>query len=203
MESVKDSDPTNADDSEEESEEISEEEESDDHNEEVEGEGQAHEEKGFESVMNTGRHEVEGIQKDKGDIQGLNEASPSGSGHSHTGFSLDNEAGPSTSPLRILEGGPLSPVSSSRHLSRSPPASRHASRSPSPSLPSDLVERAAALSLHETDKERVANEVAKQRARQQRKYHSKRGAQRIGGRQKGSKAKMDTRVKRDKSGVWE
>lgn len=96
-----------------------------------------------------------------------------------------------------------SPVLSTRHLSRSPPASRHGSQSRSAS-PSSLVELTAGLSIQDSGiKDRVANEVAKQRARQQRKYHSKRGAQRIGGRQKGSKAKMDTRVKPDKSGVWD
>ena len=96
-----------------------------------------------------------------------------------------------------------SPVLSTRHLSRSPPASRHGSQSRSAS-PSSLIELTAGLSIQDSGiKDRVANEVAKQRARQQRKYHSKRGAQRIGGRQKGSKAKMDTRVKPDKSGVWD
>ena len=90
--------------------------------------------------------------------------------------------------------------SSSRQLSRSPPASRHTSRSPSA-----LAARTAALSLsNQPDiKERVASEVSKQRAQQQRKYHSKRGAQKVGGRQKGSKAKMDTRVKPDRSGFWD
>ncbi|CAL1695416.1 unnamed protein product [Somion occarium] len=118
-------------------------------------------------------------------------------------------AGPSSSTSRpeasgskqVSDEGPqLSPTSRSRPLSRSPPASRHTSRSPS-----SLAERTAALSIsHKHDlKERVASEVTKDRARQQRKYHSKRGAQRVGGRQKGSKAKMDTRVKVDQSGVWE
>ena len=90
--------------------------------------------------------------------------------------------------------------SRSRQLSRSPPASRHTSRSPSA-----LAARTAALSLsNQPDiKERVASEVSKQRAQQQRKYHSKRGAQKVGGRQKGSKAKMDTRVKPDRSGFWD
>ncbi|KAI0080117.1 RIO1-domain-containing protein [Panus rudis PR-1116 ss-1] len=121
------------------------------------------------------------------------EAGPSGSNHA------DSSPEDSTDPTG------LSPVSKSRPLSRSPPASRHTSRSPPPrSLsPSSLADRTAALSLTEDVKERVAYEVQKQRARQQRKYHSKRGAQRVGGRQKGSKAKMDTRVKLDRGGLWD
>ena len=137
------------------------------------------------------------------------------------------EAGPSTSRLpehhheeisqpRQFEGSVLSPISRSRPLSRSPPASRHhspaatSSRSHSHSRsrsqsPSSLIERTAALSVstHDTVRERAATEAAKLRAKQHRKYHSKRGAQRIGGRQKGSKAKMDTRVKPDKGGFWD
>lgn len=137
------------------------------------------------------------------------------------------EAGPSTSRLpehhyegtsqsRQAEDSVLSPISRSRPLSRSPPASRHhspaatSSRSHSHSRsrsqsPSSLIERTAALSVstHDTVRERAATEAAKLRAKQHRKYHSKRGAQRIGGRQKGSKAKMDTRVKPDKGGFWD
>ena len=49
-------------------------------------------------------------------------------------------------------------------------------------------------------REKVATDLAK-RARQQRKYHTKRGAQRAG-RPHGSKAKQDQRVKMDKDGFW-
>ncbi|KAL4242116.1 protein kinase superfamily protein [Abortiporus biennis] len=99
----------------------------------------------------------------------------------------------------------LSPVSTSRPISRSPPASRHESRS---SSPTSLIDATASLSIVEREnennfKDRVASEVSKQYSKQQRKYHSKRGAQRIGGRQKGSKAKMDTRVKLDRGGIWD
>ncbi|TCD61751.1 hypothetical protein EIP91_007977 [Steccherinum ochraceum] len=121
-------------------------------------------------------------------------------------------AGPSTShppespsadtaktPDDSLVDSVLSPITRSRPISRSPPASRHTSRSPSPS---SLIERTAALSLRENVKDRLTSQVSKDRARQQRKYHSKSGA-RTAGRQKGSKAKMDTRIKPDRSGVWE
>ncbi|KAI0788580.1 hypothetical protein C8Q75DRAFT_239510 [Abortiporus biennis] len=112
----------------------------------------------------------------------------------------------SKNPVTETETDPaLSPVSTSRPISRSPPASRHESRS---SSPTSLIDATASLSIVEREnennfKDRVASEVSKQYSKQQRKYHSKRGAQRIGGRQKGSKAKMDTRVKLDRGGIWD
>ena len=93
----------------------------------------------------------------------------------------------------------LSPSRLARELSRSPPQSR----SPSPS---SLAKMTAALSLstskHSGIKDIVSSDLTKQRARQRQKYHSKRGAHRIG-RPQGSKAKQDNRVKVDKSGIWE
>jgi len=47
----------------------------------------------------------------------------------------------------------------------------------------------------------VSSEVSRERARNVSKYHSRRGPGQ-GGRAKGSKAKQDTRVKVDKSGIW-
>ncbi|KIK40624.1 hypothetical protein CY34DRAFT_807035 [Suillus luteus UH-Slu-Lm8-n1] len=92
--------------------------------------------------------------------------------------------------------GPISrPTSRMSQLSRSPPRSR----SPSPDT---LAKMAASLSLQDAAfRERVASDLAK-RSRQQKKYHTKRGAQRAG-RPQGSKAKQDTRIKPDKSGIWE
>jgi len=51
-------------------------------------------------------------------------------------------------------------------------------------------------------REKAANEAYKRRAREKQKYHSRRGAERIG-RAKGSKAKQDNRVKLDKGGLWD
>jgi RIO kinase 2 len=51
-------------------------------------------------------------------------------------------------------------------------------------------------------RDKAANEAYKQRAREKQKYHSRRGAERIG-RAKGSKAKQDNRVKLDKGGLWD
>lgn len=110
----------------------------------------------------------------------------------------------------------VSSLSSSHPLSRSPPASRHSSPSRTRSRShsrSSLADRTANLILsdvlHDPPSnskditEKVLSEVTKRRARQQRKYHSKKGAQRVGGRPKGSKAKMDGRIKLDKGGVWD
>ncbi|KAG2149935.1 RIO1 family-domain-containing protein [Suillus cothurnatus] len=105
-----------------------------------------------------------------------------------------SQAGPSTDPLDSpdLISRPSSRMS---QLSRSPPRSR----SPSPD---SLAKMAASLSLQDAAfRDKVASDLAK-RSRQQRKYHTKRGAQRAG-RPQGSKAKQDTRVKVDKSGIWE
>ncbi|KAH9937126.1 Rio2, N-terminal-domain-containing protein [Fomitopsis serialis] len=95
------------------------------------------------------------------------------------------------------------------------PSSRHSSRSASPS---SLADRTAVLSLSASEhpssstakqagaaadfKEKVHSEVSKRRAREVRRYHSKKGAQRIG-RPKGSKAKQDVRVKMDGGGFWD
>ena len=53
-----------------------------------------------------------------------------------------------------------------------------------------------------TTSAKVQAEVGKQRAREQRKYHSKKGAQRSGGRAKGSKAKTDNRLQLQ-GGFWD
>lgn len=69
-----------------------------------------------------------------------------------------------------------------------------------------LEEQTASLSLSEDDPDlitdRAITQASKAHARQQRKYHSKKGAQRVG-RPKGSKAKQDTRVKLDRGGMWD
>lgn len=89
----------------------------------------------------------------------------------------------------------LSDPVSSRPLSRSPPRSRSLS-------PVSLEKMAAAMSLQSGVKDLVSSDLAKTRARQQRKHHSKRGV-RQAGRPQGSKAKQDTRVKLDRGGFWD
>ncbi|KAH7931056.1 RIO1-domain-containing protein [Leucogyrophana mollusca] len=115
-----------------------------------------------------------------------------------TEFTLgdDGDAPSTPRPTQIGDENDLvdSPSRPPSRLSRSPPQSR----SPSPD---SLAKMTASLSLHSNIRDKVSTDLAK-RARQQRKYHTKRGAQRAG-RPQGSKAKQDTRVKLDKSGVWE
>lgn len=69
-------------------------------------------------------------------------------------------------------------------------------------LLSSLRTSQVALTQAEDISQKVLSEVTKKNARQQQKYHSKRGPQRVGGRQKGSKGKMDDRLKMDRSHVW-
>ncbi|KIY72801.1 RIO1-domain-containing protein [Cylindrobasidium torrendii FP15055 ss-10] len=83
-----------------------------------------------------------------------------------------------------------SDMSDSRDVSRSPPQSRSVS-------PSTLVKATKGLSIHGDEmKSIVASDMEKTRARQQKKYHSKRSVRKAG-RMQGSKAKQDTRVKLD------
>ncbi|KAK0465126.1 RIO1 family-domain-containing protein [Desarmillaria tabescens] len=88
----------------------------------------------------------------------------------------------------------VSDISETRELSRSPPRSRSVS-------PDSLAKMTEALSLNNV-RNIVSSNLSKSRAQQQRKYHSKRGARKAG-RPQGSKAKQDTRVKMDRSGVWD
>ncbi|KAK0506133.1 RIO1 family-domain-containing protein [Armillaria luteobubalina] len=88
----------------------------------------------------------------------------------------------------------VSDISETRALSRSPPRSRSVS-------PDSLAKMTEALSLNNV-RNIVSSNLSKSRAQQQRKYHSKRGSRKAG-RPQGSKAKQDTRVKMDGSGVWD
>ncbi|KAJ7070966.1 RIO1 family-domain-containing protein [Mycena amicta] len=100
---------------------------------------------------------------------------------------ISNEA-PSV-PAQEREDDGLSEPS--RSLSRSPPRSRSDS-------PASLKDSAALQDV----KEIVSGDLTKKRAQQQRKFHSKRNTRRAG-RSQGSKAKQDTRVKVDSSGLWD
>ena len=77
---------------------------------------------------------------------------------------------------------------SNRSLSRSPPRSQ----------------REEDQDIHKNDsiKAIVSSDMMKKRSQQQRKYHSKRST-RNAGRQMGSKAKQDKRVKLEHHGVWD
>lgn len=96
----------------------------------------------------------------------------------------------------VTVGGVLEePVEAS---ARSPPPSRSGSPTSDGLNPELHPARPA-----DTMKGKIASDLTKENARQHRKYHSKRSAQRTGGRSKGSKAKMDQRVKVDGGGFWD
>jgi len=85
--------------------------------------------------------------------------------------------------------------------SQGPP--RSASCSPTSQLGSKLENTLSVNGSREKEiRGKAAIDAYKERAREKRKYHSRRGAERIG-RAKGSKAKQDNRVKVDKSGLWD
>lgn len=121
----------------------------------------------------------------------------------------DTQSGRCSLHEEVYEEPEMSPPSRSRRLSRSPPASRHSSSSHSDA--SSLANAAAELSLTDTAhrpttksndiSEKALADVTKQRARQHRKYHAKKGA-RTAGRPKGSKAKSDGRIRVDSGGFW-
>ncbi|KAH9847357.1 RIO1 family-domain-containing protein [Lenzites betulinus] len=83
------------------------------------------------------------------------------------------------------------------------PASSLAAGTAALSLRSGRGPRQASSSATKEMADKVQSEVTKQRARQQRKYHSKKAAQRMGGRPQGSKRKQDTRIKADSGGFWD
>ena len=159
------------------------EEEDRDEGEEAEGEPEEREEDGEENKVLTRR-----AQSDHGDeLQFQNGRASRDEERAPGSVGSDGHEREHTPPSR--------PSTSFSQLSRSPPRSR----SPSPDT---LAKMTAALTLRAADvRERVATDLAK-RQRQQKKYHTKRGAQRVG-RPQGSKAKQDQRVKLDRGGIWD
>jgi len=93
--------------------------------------------------------------------------------------------------------GDRTPSPSESQISRSPPRSRSGSVS-------SLQRKMSSLRVSHDGgvREVVSSQINKKHARQQKKFHSKKGVQRAG-RPKGSKAKQDTRVKVDISSGWD
>jgi RIO kinase 2 len=161
-------------------------------------ESQSDSEQGSESEADEGEddEELEGDERgemverskeeegEREDVEeGFDDAVPSGEGESK-----DEE----------LDGS-----ASAESPSQRPP--RSASCSPTNQLGSQLENTLSVNGSREKEKEirgKAAIDAYKERAREKRKYHSRRGAERIG-RAKGSKAKQDNRVKVDKSGLWD
>ncbi|KAI0660435.1 RIO1 family-domain-containing protein [Cubamyces menziesii] len=162
---------------------------------EADGKGEAADEGGEDEDSEEGHKSHEPTHESK-------ELTPQDSGRARGGDREERSAGDlhdAASDVDDVSSGPDSPRSArSRSLSRS----------------SSLAAGTAALSLHDRARkappgqskdisEKVQSEVSKQRARQQRKYHSKKGAQRTGGRPRGNKWKQATKVKVDSGGFWE
>jgi len=66
--------------------------------------------------------------------------------------------------------------------------------------PDELTQKVESLNLSDI-KTRVTSDLSKTHSYQQRKYHSKRSTRQVG-RPQGSKAKQDTKVRLDRSGIW-
>jgi len=88
-------------------------------------------------------------------------------------------------------------------LSQEPPRGGSRSSSPTSQIASQVEKRLLVNASKEKEvRNKAAIDALKGRAREKQKYHSRRGAERIG-RPKGSKAKQDNRVQVDKSGLWD
>ena len=149
--------------------------------EEVEGSGS-------EVVDGSGSEEMEGDEDEAGAVLA------SGEEPGHEG---EEEPSGSAKLERPQE------QASAESLSQEPPRAGSRSSSPTSQIASQVEKR---LSVNGSNEKEVRNKAAidalKGRAREKRKYHSRRGAERIG-RPKGSKAKQDNRVQVDKSGLWD
>jgi len=152
-------------------------------------EGSEDDEDESEVVEGSKEEEVEGGGEREDIEEGFDASVPSGEGESG-----DEEPDRSVQPWRI--GG----QTNARTTSAESP-----SCSPTSQLGSKLENTLSVNANASREKEirgKAAVDAYKERAREKRKYHSRRGAERIG-RAKGSKAKQDNRVKLDKSGLWD
>ena len=158
--------------------------ESEDEEDEEEVEGS-----GSEVVDGSGSEEMEGLEVEAGAVLA------SGEEPGHEG---EEEPSGSARLERPHEQGNAEPQSQEE-----PPCAESRSSSPTSQIASQVEKR---LSVNASDEKQVRNKAAidalKGRAREKQKYHSRRGAERIG-RPKGSKAKQDNRVQVDRSGLWD
>ena len=140
--------------------------------------------------------EVEGSEGEEGGEVEVEEAGPSrGEDREH-----EDEEPNSSAELRLARAQE-NVQESLGSLSRGPP--RSASSSPVSQLANNLEHSLSVNASKEKEiRDKAAIDAYKERARQKQKYHSRRGAERIG-RAKGSKSKQDNRVKLDKSGLWD
>jgi len=130
--------------------------------------------------------------------------------HLHSTTESATESAPVEDPLAEqfealhLENHDISDLSDDR-LSRSPPQSRRPyphSHNGEQDSADEVVGNDKEISKDDVVKNRVASDITKKRAQQQRKYHSKRST-RSAGRTHGSKAKQDKTVRlSEHAGFW-
>jgi len=175
----------------------SEEEDESEEEEEEEGEGEGEEGDEREVVGVSKRAEVEGGVEDEG--AGSNRSNVEESEHEDEEPDVSAKLWQADSESEEANKSEASIASESREgpglVSPSSPVGQLASK-----VESTLSVKAS--TREQEIKEKAGIEAYKQRAREKQKYHSRRGAERIG-RAKGSKAKQDNRVKVDKGGLWD
>jgi RIO kinase 2 len=158
------------------------------------GEGESEDEEDEEAEGSGSESEVvDEDECEETDGVGVGAVLASGEGPRHEG---EEEPNDSVKPERPQE------QANAESLSQEPPRGGSRSSSPTSEIASQVEER---LSVNASKDKEIRNKAAidafKGRAREKQKYHSRRGAERIG-RPKGSKAKQDNRVQVDKSGLW-
>jgi RIO kinase 2 len=146
----------------------------------------------MEAVKSDGSDESEGESEDDSSDESDGEADPRQESAEEDETPVPTEPPEEAAEDAVEEEAELSDLQ--RSLSRSPPRSRTGS-------PTSLEKPVASLALSDI-KEIVSADLSKTRSQQLRKYHSKRNTRRAG-RSQGSKAKQDTRIKLDTSGVWD
>jgi RIO kinase 2 len=157
--------------------------------------GEESEDEEDEEVEGSGSEVMDGSESEETEGVGVGAVLASGEEPGH-----ESEEEPSGSAK--LER-PQDEQANAESLSQEPPRGGSRSSSPTSQIASQVEER---LSVNASKEKQMRNKAAidalKGRAREKQKYHSRRGAERIG-RPKGSKAKQDNRVQVDKSGLWD
>jgi len=159
------------------------------------GEGESEDEED-EEVEGSGSEVVDGSESEETEGVGVEAGAVLASGE-EPGHEGEEEPSGSAKLERPQE------QANAESLSQEPPRAGSRSSSPTSQIASQVEK---GLSVNASKDKQMRNKAAidalKGRAREKQKYHSRRGAERIG-RPKGSKAKQDNRVQVDKSGLWD
>lgn len=157
------------------------------------GEGESEDEED-EEVEGSGSEVVDGSESEETERVGVGAVLASGE---EPGHESEEEPSGSAKLERPQE------QANAESLSQEPPRGGSRSSSPTSQFASPVEKRLSVNASKEKQmRDKAAIDALKGRAREKQKYHSRRGAERIG-RPKGSKAKQDNRVQVDKSGLWD